>query len=498
MSLLSTCLRSFSSALIVGLLLFVTGKPAFSQSPLFAEIGSITSDGSWLARVVSLGNYGTQAFLPQGSYLPKSTLVSTQGGCTETWSQQLSSTMSVTHQTASASQAPFHVSLAQKPSGGWFIPLLTFFQSDTSIPLWERELPEIVHGLSPLFVFISPDGNFVTTVTYKSIRRFSKDGTQLSEFPLSLGPITASVSNDGTRVAIQTMGGVLVINTVTALSAMLYNEEAPSISEDGKKLATRNKYTSQITVYDVTPSLVLNEQQNFTPNGWPLFLRVISSGTVFAAEIDGLSLYDQNGTSLFHYAMPGNVPTTLDLNTKGDTLAVGFRSNSNDSFSLFLMDVRREITQLISNLAGPVRDVAVGEYGNRIVATHTNYNNGSETGGSVLCYQGTDSDLQLVGAPTTGSTIEIIASGQTPGNQVFLLAAQSLNSQPSSYRGMPGLKLDPGSLTVLSETAVADAAGVARFLLPLGTDLPLGFSQFFQAISRNGLSKTTENLTILP
>jgi len=297
-------------------------------------------------------------------------------------------------------------------------------------------------------VEVSPDGRRVAIAAGVDLWVFDAGGQQLHHEILPAGVRVVALSESGTAIALgepqrlrllrevgstyQTVAAIVGAPSEIAVCAAL-SHDASTYAVAWWDAATGVDF--RLEVRDGTSHQVLRQ--------------VVQSGTAGGLQ---------------------NLPAALAISPDGRRIALGVWGDGGPAPELWLLDRDRVAPVLEVDLPGSVQDLDLDATGTRLVVAmkHTHANQVGSTG-EVRLYDTGERELQLVGQPRLGGSLDLaFRNPAAEGIAVFLLGFRA--PQPVSVPGALGdLLLDRGQ-RMWPHYVPVDANGRADLSLPLPAD----------------------------
>ena len=509
-----------------------------SQSMLAGStelIWSLTSDESWIAETVSLGNQGTQVFTEYGFYVNHAELLSshTVGDASPAWSDQ-QAMLNFERQVASSKSADVHLSLHQVYADAALFQrraVLRRYSSAGAGSSWSHESDILISNHAHSWCAVSDDGEAIVLLVYDQ----AQGKTQLSLFgPDSNVPThqaylttlagveSADLSRDGSTLVVSAPLKQLVYDlTIGEVAHETYTFGQPqyggsSSSGDGSRVVfgtpgfvtvmERNGegIYSELLALDL-PSAHMLRAPALSDDGTTLVAGFQKAGQLMDARIVVVDL--EQGALSYQLDLDGggqlqNLVEDIQVSADGSRFAIGMWGDEDDLVpEVLVYDRDLMLPVLTDHLPGSVNSMDFSSTGDYLtVASKGVHANVWGGGGSVSLYRVGLVDVAINGAPVVGATVDV-EHRVREGTSSQVLVSTGLLDTPleDSLYGAGKLYLDPELIVELPlTTADGSHLAISPFLIPQG--VAVGTSYYMQAIDLDdgSLSRDWTKLTVLP
>ncbi len=497
----------------------------------------VTSDGSWIAETVSLGDRGGQVFSERGAFDNHTQLYSAfdASGPTPVWSDDRV-LFNFAPRVRSSEIGGVHIALHQEYSDSlqvWRQGVLRKYSATTAgAPEWTYTSPLLTLNEKHTSCALSADGQTILLLAYNASSLETQatvfgagSSLPVQDLPLpTLGePLAFSLSADGSTLAVASNLKLVVLDVATGLiveEQLLLGEPqygALALSGDGDLLARGTLGRVSLA-------------QRGAGGGYGEVLSLPFSATTYCRRVDlsddgstlvaGLSDSTQSASArlvsldvasaqiLIDVTLSGsgadlNLVHRLECSASGQRFAAGLWGDSAGEVPQVLV-FRRDSPEpiLADSLPGSVLELDLSADGRRLaVASKGTHAMQWGSGGDLSLYRVGSPELDVQGIPHLGATVEV-RHHLRPGSQSKLLVATALAAAPAEAPelGTGNLYLDPATLWELP-AATADLDAVASHALGLpSSSASLGSSYYVQAVdlATGELSRTWLQVSILP
>lgn len=495
---------------------------------------------NWNAKVVSIGDHGSQVLTSFGSFNDFTRLFSAydQNPPVPVW-QDSSGQTTQRHRVSSSKMADVHATLHDVHSGSPFNTrnvVVRKYTSSSGTPDWVYTFPEVTNGHDRTAVHVSDDGDCVAALMHNiytgevDVAVFTPDsdltGGPAATYSVSVsGPMASSrLSSDGSTLMVRSNARIRLLN---ALDGTLRHDVfvlggtpyADAISGDGSALA----YS---TYNDVK---VYRENANGT-FGAPAILDVDGTNYCGALDIDDGSTRVAMGFNYFNSAnefltvrvqvrdlantnvilvddtLAGsgahqNLVSDIELSSDGRRVAVGLWGDEAGLVPEVCVYATNQSEPIATfETPGSVNAVAFSADGTKLaVASKAVHANVVASGGRIDLYQIGERDLEMQGVPSIGNTVTFDLHGRE-GKHAVLLSAPALDDPPTVFGNIGTLHLKRTALSATPMGTVGSTEWISKdYTIPNNAAL-IGTTTYFQGFlsSPRELSKSFVAMTILP
>lgn len=511
----------------------MTTGPVQAQGP--EEVWSLDSDGTWQARVISLGNDGTQVFTGQDGYISSRRLLSSHDSNppSPVWTN-VKNQFVIYSVVDSARVGNVHAEMHQEymdDTSTWRKAVLSKYSSDSSAPDWSYEfgIPIMNHDRS--LVKVSDDGSRLVGVVYDTasdknrVAVFGEDGpVPLIEFDVDtfVESYDFSISKDGsTATFVSTIKMVVVdLNTGTTLMETYVMGQAYygalDMSSDGSTMAVCT--ASTVRVYRRTGAGPYSQVQSLAvPAG--AFCRRLAladdgstlaitanyfaeSSRILVRVVDVLS-----GTVYIDHSITGagtfsNLVADVKLSTDGRRVALGSWGDGTPSTpELVVYELGSATPVWTQDLVGSVMAIDFAPDGDRLAVAmkgcHATQLGG---GGAFKLFSTRGSSFVLHGVPSIGTTVTFEQYLPT-GSIARVICSPALSEAPAFFDGVGTLYLQRCAAMQFLPHGAQNSSDVYETPLVIPNDPNLiGTTTYFQGLSLapRGLSDNYVKVTYLP
>lgn len=413
-----------------------------------------------------------------------------------------------------------------------YVPKLSLRRSSQPVSLWTKTFAPITSGLVglPYGLFVSEQGTRIVAWWYDSAQTktywagYSESGA--AQFAVSmvtyLPPQASAADSELTRFVLGFPTLTLVMDAGSgALVKSLYSTaglptKAIGIAAHGDIVVVGNT-TGTLDVFRSAAAPLgfaytipafsdhMPSSAAISANGQTLVLGSRSSADPQAHLVRffdlGPSQATARGSQGFHASgILASLITDLAVSRNGEVVAVSTTGDQNDLLPS-LLAFRRESTGYVANfsttLPGTVYDLDLSPDGRVLAAASSTMHYMQSTQTGVVDAFDLGGDISVRGVPHGGSNV-VVEQKAGAGLPCILLVSDALAPTPTVFAGMGSLLL---ATPVRIATAVADAAGVARydFSLPAGSSY-WGHTYYTQAMSliERRLTKNYAPVTVVP
>lgn len=497
----------------------------------------VTSDGSWIAETVSLGDRGGQVFCERGALDNHTELYSSfdATGPTPAWSDDQVQ-FSFAPKARSSEVGGVHIALHQEYADSvqlWRRGVLRKYSaSSAGIADWTYASPVLTINEKHTSCALSSDGQVIVLLAYDAssldtrVTVFSPDSSQPlheSLLPTFGEPLALDLSADGSTLAVASNLKLVLFDVAAGL---LLEEQftlgepqfgALSLSGDGGLLARGTLGELSISARDIQGTYAEVLSLPFSSTTFCRRVDLSEDGSTLVAGLndssDGssarlLSLDVPSAQVLFDLTLTGsgtdlNLISRLECSATGQRFAAGVWGDSAGLVPKVLV-FRRDSPEpiLADSLPGSVLELDLSADGRRLaVASKSTHAMQWGSGGALSLYRVGSPELDAEGTPHSGATIQV-RHHLRPDSESKLLVGTALAASPAPALelGSGLLYLEPSSLWSLP-VVTADSEAVASHALQLpSSSVSVGSSYYVQAIdlSSGELSRTWLQVTILP
>jgi len=497
----------------------------------------MTSDDSWVAETVGLGNEGTQVLTEFGFYVNRVALLSGHSSAevAPVWSDQI-----VEHnferQVASSTSDDAHLSLHQQYADSNFYhqrAVLRHYASSSTVPLWSFESDILTSAGDSSWVGLSGDGQTIVLLVYDQFQ----GRTRISVFsPESNVPVyedaldtlvrfeSAELATDGSTLVVSSPRKVLVYDLLgrnVAFELLTLGQPqhgGVSIAADGSRVAfgTPGAMTvverddlgafSTSFSFDLPPAFRLR-CPTLSEDGSTLVAGFQKPGQLQDARIVVVDLEQQPAPGLELLLEGGgnhqNLIEDIQVDALGERFAIGLWGDEEELIpEVSVYSVESDVPLFAAHLPGSVNAMDFSSDGQWLaVASKGVHANVWGGGGSVSLYRIGLVDVAVSGIPRTGEAVGV-EHQLREGKSSQVLVSTSLLEAPliDSEFGAGALYLDPETLVELPPS-VASAEYVA--VTPLELDPSwggVGSTLYVQAVNLDDgvLSRDWVKLTLVP
>jgi hypothetical protein len=500
-----------------------------------SPVWELTSDGSWIAETVAIGNEGSQVFTEFGSLQNSVMLFSAfdVNPPSPAWSDE-GVVYNFARHVASASDADVHVSLHQEfEAGSTSIrrAVLRCYTSSSDAMDWSYELPVSIPGHTHSDLRVSAGGERIITEVYDSyqgrthISTFDSNAGQpmAAQWLQTMGAVHAfALSADGTVAAVASDMSLLVLDVDTlAVKFTKYfigtpNYGALSISGNGD-VVVYGSYMKALVfeasgpdAYVEMPSIALTQGRycneiGISRDGTTLVMGLNTFDNLARAEVLAMDFATRQVVNEYEIAGVGGYQNSvcgIGVARDGSRFVVGLWGDQGQTVPEVLMFGRGSHEPIFEiDLPGSVNALDLSPEGDRVAiaskGTHANVLGG---GGAIWLFEARNRDFDLRGVPSVGDTVTF---EQQLGPNSFgrVLYSPMLSANPRVFAGVGTLLLDETQLSVLPGIALADGTGAAFTPHWIPNDSALiGTTVFYQGLGLRPrkLSEDMVRMTILP
>lgn len=505
---------------------------AEAQNEVIWTHASSSGGENWNAKVVSIGNHGTEVFSAFGPFTDYSRLFSVfdQSTPTPVW-QDDAGTVTQRHRVASSKEANVHVSLYDIDSGGSFNTrnvVVRKYTSSTGTPDWEYIFPEVTNGHKATDVHATANGERIVAVMHNiyqnetDIAVFSPDsGVPAMFYSVNLAtPMVATLlSADGSTLYLRSSAKVVLfdLNTgATRYESIIFGGTPydDAISGDGSVFAystyTQVKLYREVAGYFGDPEIITLPGDNYCSQ-----LDLSDDGRVFGMafnyydewlrvrvqardlETDAILLdEDVIGSGTFQ-----NFASALQLTPDGEFLALGIWGDEDDlaaEASVYSTSTGIQIASF--HTEGSVNALDLSSDGSKLaVASKKTHANIVASGGQIEVFQIGAQDFSMTGVPHVGATVEFTFEAGA-GKVASLLQANALASTPTLFPGVGSLFLDSNQFSSSPMGIVGNDDSISSDLLIPNNVALIGSTLYFQgfASTPRELSDSWVTMTVVP
>lgn len=497
----------------------------------------LTSDGSWIAQAMSLGDHGALSFTQYGSFDNSTELYSAFDVDTPApvWSDGLLQ-HNYSREVHSSDQGGVHIALHQEYSDStqvWRRAVLRKYSSDSAgAPEWTYTSPVLTVNEDHSSSALSEDGQTIVLCAYNG----SSLDTQVTIFdPASSTPVhdfavptfgqlaAYDLSADGSTLALASSHKIVVVDVS---SATIIHEAfqvghpqfgALALSGDGSLLAHGTLGEFSILERDAQS---VYAQSYAHALAMPTYCRRIELSQDGSTLVAGLNVQNSAGDAriisfdvateqvLFDLTLNGtgndlNLFEAIECSQDGARFAVGLWGDSGGQVPQVLVFRREHFEPILADsLGGSVTALDFSSDGESLAVaskgTHAMQWGG---GGSFSLYRVGATKVSVSGVPFSGAVVDLEHHLRV-GTQSKMLVATSLASTPAEDLsfGSGLLYLDPTTMWELPVTvATAESLAVSQLALPSEAAL-VGTSLYVQGVNldKGLVSRNWVQITILP
>lgn len=525
--------RRARAALYTALLSMGWSAGAYGQTQALEPDWSFESDGSWLPKVVSVGNDGTQVFTEIGSFSTQRLLFSgsDQQPPTPVW-QDAGTVLHLNQAVDSSERSDVHVVLHQEqaPGGTFRRAVVEKYTSASGDPDWEYVFPVDIYNHPYTSVRVSGDGTRIVAVVHDTQQNRAIVTVLTASGPVpertflvdTFGPFKAlELSDDGTTLALHS--GTRLSICDLDLGQVLFQQfyfgalylGALDVSADGDRVATsggskvfvyeRNSTSyNQVHVIDLGATsfnfdlelsadgdrLAYGKNDSQHPSDAKVFLEDLSTGQLLVS-------YTQTGVGGL-----SNTVGEIELSPSGETLAAGLYGDGNGTQpEVLVFEAGSNAPVAWFDAPGTVLALELSHDGSKLaVGAREGHNSVFGGGGGYYFLDTCSEDLSLTGVPSVGDTVRF-GHQAPPGTPTRLLYSSSLAAEPRVFGSAGTLYLNENSLSFMPGVSIAGGNGVSTTLYSIPNSSALiGTTLYFQGfgLRPRDLTEDYVKMTILP
>ncbi|MCB9915913.1 MAG: hypothetical protein H6828_12350 [Planctomycetes bacterium] len=494
-----------------------------------------TSDGSWIAESIGLGDDGAQVFTERGDLSNSIELRSSFGSdlADVVWSNEQTQS-NFARQVVSSESGDVHVSVHQEYTNAFqqyrHAVLRKWSGIANGVPDWTYSGSENTINSAHTGVAVSQDGSTIVLLEYIASTLTTKvtvldpaTGAVVAETPVGTfgAPGGYTLSDDGSTLMIASTLKLVVVDLATvsvAYEDFLTGQPqygALALSADGGLAAngTRGKFT--LFTRDAQGAYAVSFVQNVAPNEYCRRLDISGDGSTLVAGLhhegnhNGMHLFALDLATLepvFDQELDGGggqlcLISELECSYNGQRFAVGSWGDEDDLIpEVLVYSIASTEPILADSLPGSVLDLDFSADGSHLAVaskgTHASVWGG---GGSFSLYRVGNVSITVDGAPRAGGAVTL-EHHLRAGTQGRILVATSLAPAPIEGHawGNGLLYLDPATLVELPDATAAET-DTAYVPFSLATATP-GTTYYLQGYDevRGGVSRDYTTVTVLP